>query len=451
MEEKFEYQGYWWSPEEPQEKLPGTLKFDPEEGTTLSLFGSLKAPAGDAEGVPILGLSTDHTPITLTGLVRPPLIPGLPSGTRRSGTSTTIAGTVIVGEHFEREEDVGFDRLIVDYLHLNAWAGNSGFEIEMIDDPETYPVTVRHEIPEPMTARVGDEYEVTLFFGGNRTWSARPVTEVTITQPAELVVRFPEKRPLGDLMDIAYRLQHFLSLGMRRSSYPVAVWGANGPVGEASRVEIHYRPLGRIDDVKRPESFKMLFALRDLPQGFETAAAKWLKRAEVLDPVYRLYLTTLYDPDMFLEQRFLNLAHALEVYHRRAMSTPDLPEEEHEKRKEAILEAVSDQHRDWLEGKLKYSNEPNLRKRIKEIFKEYPESVKATVGSSGKERDSFINKVVRTRNYRTHFDESLAEQAARGEDLHRINEKLKLLMEVCLLSEIGFEDEDIGKAVLGLR
>ena len=32
MEEEFEYQGYWWSPEEPQERLPGTLKFDPEEG-----------------------------------------------------------------------------------------------------------------------------------------------------------------------------------------------------------------------------------------------------------------------------------------------------------------------------------------------------------------------------------------------------------------------------------
>ena len=137
MDELFEYQGHWWSPEEPQERLPGTLRFDPEEGASLSLFGSLKLPEGDAEGVPILGLSTDHTPITLINLVRSPSMPIMPPGTRRSGTSTTIAGTVIVGEHFEREEDVGFERLIVRYLHLDAWANvPSGFEIETIDDPD---------------------------------------------------------------------------------------------------------------------------------------------------------------------------------------------------------------------------------------------------------------------------------------------------------------------------
>ena len=44
MEEGFEYQGHWWAPEEPDEKLPGILRFDPEEGATLSLFGSLRAP-----------------------------------------------------------------------------------------------------------------------------------------------------------------------------------------------------------------------------------------------------------------------------------------------------------------------------------------------------------------------------------------------------------------------
>src|SRR4051812_30400415 len=125
MDEGFEYQGHWWTPGEPDEMLPGILKFDPEEGATLSLFGSLRAPEED-DGVPILGLSVDYTPITLTNLNWPPSIPGMLPGTRRSGTSTVVAGTVIVGEHFEREEEVGFERLIVEYLHLDAWAGVSG-------------------------------------------------------------------------------------------------------------------------------------------------------------------------------------------------------------------------------------------------------------------------------------------------------------------------------------
>lgn len=81
----------------------------------------------------------------------------------------------------------------------------------------------------------------------------------------------------------------------------------------------------------------------------------------------------------------------------------DLPEEKHEKRKQEILEAVPDEHKDWLEGKLKYSNEPNLRRRLREIFDKYPESVDFVVGDSKKDSKGFINGVVNTRNYRTYL------------------------------------------------
>src|SRR5215207_3162497 len=238
MMDRFEYLGYWWLPDTPDNRVPGTLVFDPEEGATLDLLGSLRGLEGVMENLGpelILGTSSDGRSITLTGCDRD-------TGTLSIGggfaTSSFSADMVIVGEHFGRPEDVGFERLIVEYLHLDAWADTTGFEIEMIDDPDTHPITVSHRIPEPVTARVGDDYEVALFFGGNRKWTARPLTEVTLTQPAELTIRFPEKKPLQDLLDIAYDIQHFLSLGMRSSVHPVAVWGATGPVGEAVRVEV---------------------------------------------------------------------------------------------------------------------------------------------------------------------------------------------------------------------
>jgi Apea-like HEPN/ApeA N-terminal domain 1 len=394
----------------------------------------------------------DNTPITLTNLIRPPSIPGMSSGTKRFGTSTVNVGMIIVGEHFEREEEVGFERLIVQYLHLDAWAGVFGFEIAFIDDPDTHPITMRHELPEPIAANVGDEYQVKLFFGSGFETSPRPFTHATITQVAELVISFSEKKPLQDLLDIAYRLQHLLSLGTRRSAFPVAMWGAMGPVGEVRRVGIYYRTLGRTGTLKeRPVRHEMLFSLRDLPGGFGPAVEKWLARAEVLDPVYRLYLGTVYNPQMFLEQRFLSLVQALEAYHRRTTGALDLPEDEHEKRMEAILAAVPEEHSEWLEGKLRYSNEPNLRKRIKHIFDEHPQTVNSVVGSSSKDKKTFINKVIDTRNYRTHFDESLDGRAARDEELHRINDKLRHLIEMCLMAEIGFEDDEIKMAVTGVR
>lgn len=194
----------------------------------------------------------------------------------------------------------------------------------------------------------------------------------------------------------------------------------------------------------------MLFTLHDLPGGLDRALGTWFERAEVLDPVYQLYLGTVYNPNAFLEQRFLNLVQALEAYHRRAMPTTDLPEEEHERRKEEILSAVPD-HYQWLEGKLWYSNEPGLGKRLKDIIRKYPESAFPITGSNSDERGKFVRKVVDTRNYRTHFDESLEGRTARGEELYRISEKVKRLMEMSLMGEIGFGDDEIRKSVLEMR
>lgn len=59
------------------------------------------------------------------------------------------------------------------------------------------------------------------------------------------------------------------------------------------------------------------------------------------------------------------------------------------------------------------------------------------------DKKSFINKVVNTRNYLTHYDQGLKNQAAGDEELVHIIQKLKLLMEICLLSELGFSLDEI--------
>jgi len=442
--EKSEYQGYWWLPDKPEKKVLGTLKFDPDEGANLDLLGSFKGDEDFGRMLDpelILGLSAKGKLITLQDCVETKSNITLGAG---FATSSFHASVVFVGANFQSPDDVGFERLSIEYLHLDAWAGVSGFELGIPDDYNTDPTVVEHRRPEPYTATVGGEYEVTLSFPSTLKASSSLLTETTITQRAVLAIKFPEKKPLEHLLGIAYRLQHLLSFGMRRAVYPVAVWGHTGPGSEAKQVVVNYRSLARRGaEKKKPNPHEMLFGLGNLPGGFGPTVERWLERAEVLDLVNQLYLGTIYNPQSYIEQRFLNFVQALEVYHRRAMTTSDLPEEEHEKRKEEILETVADQHRDWLEGRLRYSNEPNLRKRLTEIFNEYPESVDLVVGNGKKERKSFINRVVATRNYYTHFDQSLEHQAVRGGELHLITERLKLLIEVCLLRDLGFEAERI--------
>jgi hypothetical protein len=237
---------------------------------------------------------------------------------------------------------------------------------------------------------------------------------------------------------------------MRRSAYPVAIRGYTGVSGEAMPVEAHYSPLGRMDNVERPERFEMLFSRGDLPGGFETAVARWLERAGNLDPVYRLFLGTVYNPRSYLEQRFLNLVQALEVYHRRALYVPDLPREEHERRVGEILDAVPEEHKGWLERKLQVVSEPSLDQRLHKIFKRHLGIVESVIDRKKGVRAEFIEKVVATRNFRTHFDDSKKYKAARGEDLYQIMRKLNLVLEACLMEEIGFSPEKTKDAISGM-
>jgi len=454
IDKKFEYQGYWWLPDRPEERTPGILKFDPDYGATLDLLGSLKGLEGVVDPLEpeiVLGLTSGGKSVTLKdcGRTRGNLVFG-----GGFSTSNFRANVVFMGEHFDRAGDVGFERLVVEYRHLDAWAHQSGFEVKFTEEtegPKRRWIDVKYQSPESFTAAVGGEYEVTLRFGGGFEASSRPCTWVDIYQSAELTVEFSEKQPFDCLDAIAFRLQHLLSLGTRTSAYPVAVRGYSGTPGEAMPVEVHYAPLGRTaTPQERPELYDMLFSRRALPGGFGPAVARWLEGANKLDPVCRLFLGTVYNPSAFVEQQFLSLVTALEVYHRRAMSDPD-PSEKHQKRRQEILEAVPEEHRGWLERKLASSHEPFLAQRLHEIFSRHIKVAQAVVGRKKKVRANFIDEVVNARNYRAHFPERLEGRAARGAELHPFNVKLKKLLEACLMGEIGFGDDEIKEAVTGLR
>lgn len=40
LQKSFEYKGQWWLPEKPENRLFGTLSYDPIKGAKLAIFGS---------------------------------------------------------------------------------------------------------------------------------------------------------------------------------------------------------------------------------------------------------------------------------------------------------------------------------------------------------------------------------------------------------------------------
>src|SRR5581483_9627351 len=109
----------------------------------------------------------------------------------------------------------------------------------------------------------------------------------------------------------------------------------------------------------------------------------------------------------------------------------------------SIINAIPPEYKEWLGNKLAYSNEPSLRKRLKELVEQFAIAIDTIID----DKNAFIQKLVTTRNYLTHYDADSKDKSATGEELFRLMVKTKILLEVGLLHELGFDMNKIKEII----
>jgi len=442
MMEEFEYKGIWWLPDNPEKQISGTLTFTPSEGAVLDLIGSfedIKDMNKMLEPEIILGTTSNGKNITLHKCFETKSSVSLPG----FQISSFYANVIFIGAHFQKSEDIKFKNISVHYSHLDEWTNISGFDIQYLPERE---VAVKYKVPESIKASINDDYNIHIIFRAEYPVRSTVQKEANIKQITYIKIEASQEKILEEYWKTMYQIQNFLSLGVMSPVYPLTIEGTTEVNKTIIESKTYYPPVKivyRLGDVRIVSKtllpFDMLFTFRDISDRFEGFLKNWFGRAELLEPVYDLYFGTLYNPRMYLQHWFLSLVQAIESYHRRVMKNHELPEEEHNKRIAEILSMAPEKHVDWLKGELVYSNEPSLRSRLREIFEKYSDIVKDFI----EDKDAFIQKVVITRNYLTHYDSNLKEQAAKGKELYQVTQKLRISLEICLLTELGFSLEDI--------
>jgi len=448
MIEEFEYKGIWWLPDNPEEKISGILKFTPTKGAFLDLIGSFKNTVDMNKCLKpeiILGNSEDGKDITLHKCRE------IKSKLSSHGfvTSSFHAGEVFVGAHFQRTEDIKFKNLSIHYLYLDEWSNISGFDMEnllneIVHFPDKKEVTIKYKLPEPIQAAIND-YKILLEVRVTLPTLSIVQTEASIKQRTYIKIEPLKEKSFDEYLNIIYRIQEFLSLGVTEPVYPLAIEGMTEVNKRKTEDKAHYQSIEvyyKVSDISNVPKIlippEMLFTFKNISDRFEVILKKWFEVADLLKPVYDLYFAILYNPRIYLEHRFLSLIQAIEAYHRLTMNNFELREEQHKKRIEEILKTIPQEYRNWLEEKLKYSNEKTLRKRLKELLSDLSDIVDNYIS----DKDSFINKVVEWRNSLTHPDKKLNEKPE-DKELCNLSQKLKQLVEICLLKELGFSSDNI--------
>lgn len=438
------YEGQWWVPDDENGRILGELFLGREQGLHLRLkIPEGYASIGDRPIKVIHGLDQHGKPITL--------FQSHCSNQVQSGALTIFTysvGFCFHGAHFLRWAEARFNEADAQFTFLQDWMNISGFIPEKAEDGEA---VLHYRLPEDLEFDSGHGFVLKLFATVSTHGERQDFR--SIRQSWTLRLKYRQAQPFKRIRRDLRIVRRLLTLGVKRSVDQLTFTVSRSDDdqwlgGKRLRCDIKcYTPETRdeLDDDRKHAAW-MLFAFTDVRSEFGTILNRWFDYHEQLDDALNLYFSTVENQHLYSNHVFLFLAQALEVYHR---SQPTKfaqaieSKAEFRKRLARLTKDANKADAKWLRAALAFANAPTLNTRLLEIFREK----KPILGDFIENEKEFTDLIRRTRNHFTHWSEKTKKlgRIADDDDLFDLSYRLKVILQVCFLSDIGVPERIVKK------
>lgn len=437
----FEGEGVFWLPNDDETQVAGKIAFDPVKGATLTLFGAFGNPYQQvAAGSPtfrIHGVAAKRY-LTLEKCFLEDTSHEMPGITRQ----VFHVGAIITNHHFDENEALAFDEVSVTFDQLPQWIGRTGVTVDYNlrhGEQTAGEIDIDFRQPDDEIVRL-DDFELRL----GSSWGLRGdhITETRLTQGTYLTLKYPTSQVLKVILDDLKALQDLLTLAvdapvvaeeitLRRADVFYETGSDAGRPKSLSYYAPQFAERVRLDKPQSPGHVLLEYqSIGGLP-----TIARWLVVARTYDIVLGWLLSIRYASGLYVQNRFYNMVSAAESFHRLRFPNEVRSQKDFDRFIQGLIEAVPEEHREWLGMQLQYSNEPRLRRRLRGLAR-YAGPVFTSV--CGK-RDRWITAVVEVRNRLTHHDKDRQITFKEG-DLYFLAESVYLLVMLCLLRECGVNE-----------
>jgi hypothetical protein len=436
--QKQQFEGYWMLAGS-DNSVPGSLTFSPDDGVRLALNGAFNEDAAlgsDTKYHTIHGVTPNNKQVTLARCLR-----GKSTFAAAYPVCEYTSSWMVIGCHFPSYEEMRFKDLSVSYFNLPEIFGVTGITEELTFGPSEMDITLGYKQPDRLTCQL-DDFTISTA----HSWSVEGdrFEHREVRQRAWLTAEANDARHIDDFLKGPFRsLQTMLEL-TADSALPIeAMTGKPDLADSHDEVELFFRPPRHVPAPKRRHPMELLFTIYGLGPRFGECLQRWHAGRERYGPTFDLFFA-LGRLALFLEHQFLSLIQAVESYHRRAFPNHALPPKEHAALVERVMRALrnaenlSDDHRRWVESKIRY-NEPPLVDRLLQIYDMLPTKVQRSLGSA----DKFARTIANTRHYMTHWDEAKRPGALTGSDLFPAVQRLRLVIKAIFLHELGLATDDV--------
>jgi len=441
-----ELKGFWWIPKQKKNKLYGTLKLENEQIilTTEDYKFNKKSFNQNLNYYDIIiGESINGKKITLLDCREFNYNSTFGHGT----TKKIFVDKAIVGKQFNKKDYVKFRNFKIHFDLLDEFVWMNGFKQKFRKKGKTI-LNLTYKFPKEKKIKINN-FELIITFSLNGPTMSRVTKEQVATQKIFLQIKSIKNMNLNEIYQIKDALRTLLSFATQKSILEDDFYGIEEKIINKTKIPEEIKIYDR-NIVKKGKNYEgiipdnFLFNFHDFGRKYSLMFKKWFSLHDKIKSIIPSYNALIYSKDTYLEYHFLGLIHSIEGLYRilinkNYMNTKKYEKEIAEKLISAIPQTINKNHKESLKSKIKYGYEYSLRKRLTEMYQDYCNKLGLDFNSV----KSDIGKIIDTRNYLVHQDNSLKSKASTGNELLRLTYQLKKIMEFIILKEMGFDKDKL--------
>lgn len=453
LDETAEWVGLWWLPDNPDKRIPGTLRYDGQG--SLSLIGEfedylcLKTATGgiiisnEALRWDVIHGVCEQLEITLLNCALPSdtqffYMLGKGKGTE---TQTMTAEIAIIGAHISGMDDAEFTAVEVSVEGLGFWAASSAFmgplgasdcKSDKTGTTSVSPIEAQTVTVDSTEYRLAHTHTLS-FLDHHKSGTVGRMRDTTFISACR-----PERFTLSAALEEVRLILNLISLATNRAA---GVFWLQLEVAGSNSVSANDHPLPRRQaavlysplalgkhDAKAADPNSAFFTCDVIP--FEKVIPRWCKVRGHLQTATNMILSLRYAPARFIENNLLTAVGAAEVLHRGLdINVSPFLKNEFKKIRDAMLDQVPEEHRDRFKGMIR--NDPTLRDRLCALADRLDDEAIAQLLP---DKESWAKRTTRARNDLAHEGKAPTHSI---EELNAIVEATTAVVILNILSKIG--------------
>jgi ApeA N-terminal domain 1 len=446
MFDEFQIKGYWWLPET-ENKVAGIL-FYKHDNIKLELIGTLsqKNISHIFDGIKkvdiILGYSDKGEEFTLMNCINS----NFSFNTPGFMTETYTINSFLVGGHFNSLDEISFHSMAIYPTYFSKWTSKSPFKLEYsLNDGKVKSINFTEpkmfsEYIEPINAKIEETY-ITNFsgdFNEKINWGYKGGFKI-----------IPDEwQSFEWFRKTMFKVRNLYTLFIGYPTYfENLIFYGDEELIDSQTHRKKYSYFLQQKDVKIKNKFNWHDAMinyGDIHHNLKDIFSAWFEKEEILKTVTDLYFSDFYR-DMYIETKFLNSVQTLEIYHRRLFDGKIFDDAKYQEYSAKVIEYIQSklpsEFCEKIEGMLRHGNEYSLSKRLRELINSLNPETKSYLFGNSDNRAKFVQQLVDTRNYLTHYDVSDKKNILKGSQIFYAIQRLKALATILLFKEIGIDEK----------